>query len=161
MKRNSVPASVWRNPIHFLAFGCGAGAAGYAPGTWGTLVAIPVYYLLQGMPLFWYLAIISCLFLLGVWLCERTARDIGVHDHAGIVWDEIVGYLLSMTAAPRGFLWVAVGFAAFRLFDIWKPWPVRWCDRRVGGGLGIMLDDILAAVYAWLLLQLVAVISLV
>jgi len=159
MKGNSVPASVWHNPVHFLAFGCGAGAARYAPGTWGTLAAIPLYYLLQEMPLFWYLGIILCLFLLGVWLCGRTARDIGVHDHAGIVWDEIVGYLLTMTAVPTGFLWVVAGFAAFRLFDIWKPWPVRWCDRRVSGGLGIMLDDVLAAVYAWGALQLVVVVN--
>lgn len=153
MKSNIVPASIWRNPIHFAAFGFGSGAAKYAPGTFGTLAAIPFYWLMQGLAIGWYVAITVILFLLGVWLCDRTARDIGVHDHGGIVWDEIVGYLVTMIAAPQGWLWIAVGFVLFRLFDIWKPWPVKWCDRKVDGGLGIMLDDVLAAGYAWLVLQ--------
>jgi len=153
MKSNIVPASIWRNPIHFVAFGFGSGAAKYAPGTFGTLAAIPLYWLMQGLAIGWYVSITVILFLLGVWLCDRTASDIGVHDHGGIVWDEIVGYLVTMIAAPQGWLWMAVGFVLFRLFDIWKPWPVKWCDRKVDGGLGIMLDDVLAAGYAWLVLQ--------
>ncbi len=153
MKSNQVPTSIWRNPIHFAAFGFGFGAAKYAPGTFGTLAAIPLYWLMQGLAIGWYVSIMVILFLLGVWLCDRTASDIGVHDHGGIVWDEIVGYLVTMIAAPEGWLWMAVGFVLFRLFDIWKPWPVKWCDRKVDGGLGIMLDDVLAAGYAWLVLQ--------
>lgn len=154
MKRNNAPRSIWRNPVHFLAFGCGAGAAPVAPGTFGTLVAVPLYWLLQGMHLPTYLALLTLLFAAGVWLCEVTARDLGVHDHPGIVWDEVVGYLLTMTAAPPGWAWIVVGFLLFRLFDIWKPWPIRYCDRQLGGGLGIMLDDVLAGLYAWLVLQM-------
>jgi len=150
----TVPASVWRNPVHFLAFGCGAGAIPVAPGTFGTLVAIPLYLILQPLPLLYYLLVVAVMAVFGIWLCGRTAADIGVHDHGGIVWDEIVGYLLTMIAAPSGWLSVVLGFALFRLFDITKPWPIRLADRRLGGGFGIMFDDVLAAVYAGLLLQL-------
>ncbi len=156
MKSNNVPASVWRNPVHFAAFGFGAGAAKYAPGTFGTLAAVPLYLVMRDMAIGWYLMMTVLLFMLGVWLCERTSRDIGVHDHSGIVWDEIVGYLVTMAAAPSGWEWVVLGFLLFRLFDIWKPWPVKWCDRKIHGGLGIMLDDVVAALYAWLSLQLIS-----
>jgi len=150
---NHVPASVWRNPIHFLAFGFGSGAASVAPGTFGTLAAVPIFLLLNQLAIGSYLLVVAVLALLGVWLCHATSRDLGEHDHGGIVWDEMVGYWLTMAAAPAGWLWMAVGFALFRLFDIWKPWPIRIVDRRVHGGLGIMLDDILAAGLAWLCLQ--------
>lgn len=156
MKRNHAPPSVWRNPVHFLAFGFGSGAAPYAPGTFGTLVAIPAYLLLRPLPLPLYLVLTGLLFIAGVALCGRTARDIGVHDHSGIVWDEIVGYLLTMAAVPSGWPWIAGGFAAFRFFDIVKPWPIRRLDRDVGGGFGIMLDDVLAGLYAALALWAVA-----
>ena len=154
------PASVWRNPIHFLAFGLGSGAAPVAPGTFGTLAAVPFYLLLHQLALLPYLLTVSVLALLGVWLCHVTSRDLGVHDHGGIVWDEMVGYWLTMAAAPAGWLWLALGFALFRLFDIWKPWPIRWADRQIHGGLGIMFDDILAAAYAWLCLQGLALLAL-
>jgi len=91
--------------------------------------------------------------VLGIWLCQVTSRDLGVHDHAGIVWDEIVGYLITMIAIPATWPWVVAGFVLFRLFDIIKPWPIGWADRHVHGGLGIMLDDVLAAVYAGLIMQ--------
>ncbi len=92
-------------------------------------------------------------FVLGVWICDRAARDLGVHDHPAIVWDEVIGYFVTMIAAPPGWLWIAVGFVLFRLFDILKPWPIRQADQQVGGGFGIMFDDLLAAGYAWLCLQ--------
>jgi phosphatidylglycerophosphatase A len=149
----TVPASVWRNPVHFLAFGCGAGAMPVAPGTFGTLVAVPLYLLLEGLPLAYYLIVVAVMTAFGIWLCGRTAADIGVHDHGGIVWDEIVGYLLTMAAAPAGWMPIVLGFLLFRLFDIIKPWPIRLADKRVGGGFGIMLDDLLAAGYSWLMLQ--------
>lgn len=95
-------------------------------------------------------------FLFGVYICDRSASDLGVHDHPGIVWDEMLGYWLVMLAAPPGWIWLLVGFVLFRLFDIFKPWPISWVDKKVGGGFGIMLDDVLAAVFAWLLLQLLA-----
>jgi len=148
------PSSIWRNPVHFLAFGFGSGAVPVAPGTFGTLVAVPLYWLLAGYPLWLYLPVTVLLFAVGIWLCDVTSRDLGVHDHSGIVWDEIVGYLLTMTALPRTVTWAIAGFVLFRLFDIWKPWPIRWADRRITGGLGIMLDDILAGIYALLLLQI-------
>ena len=131
-----------------------------APGTFGTLAAVPFYLLLHQLALLPYLLTVSVLALLGVWLCHVTSRDLGVHDHGGIVWDEMVGYWLTMAAAPAGWLWLALGFALFRLFDIWKPWPIRWADRQIHGGLGIMFDDILAAAYAWLCLQGLALLAL-
>ncbi len=103
-----------------------------------------------------FLLLTALMFAVGVWLCDRTARDLGVHDHPSIVWDEIVGYFITMIAAPVGWLWVAIGFGLFRVFDILKPWPIRTVDRQVGGGFGIMADDVLAGIYAWLILQSLA-----
>jgi phosphatidylglycerophosphatase A len=152
-KEPEVPASVFRNPIHFLAFGFGSGVSPVAPGTAGTLVAVPLYLALSQLSLPGYIAMLLVSFGIGVWLCERTSRDLGVHDHGGIVWDEFVGYWLTMLAAPAGWHWVVVGFLLFRLFDILKPFPIGYFDRQVKGGFGIMLDDVLAAVYAWICLQ--------
>ncbi|MBV1787439.1 phosphatidylglycerophosphatase A [Marinobacterium sp. D7] len=151
---NRVPSSVWRNPVHFLAFGLGSGAAPWAPGTFGTLAAVPLWYLLAQLPLATYLALVLAAFALGCWLCQRTSDDIGVHDHGGIVWDEFVGYWVTMIAAPVTPLWALTGFVLFRVFDILKPWPIRWADRYVKGGLGIMLDDLIAGVFAAICLQL-------
>ncbi len=125
-----------------------------APGTFGTLAAVPLYLLLRPLPLFSYLVVLLVSFVAGVWLCERTSRDLGVHDHGGIVWDEIVGYLLTMAFAPPGWPWILLGFVLFRLFDILKPWPIRTIDRQVAGGFGIMLDDLLAGIYALLVMAL-------
>lgn len=152
MKRNRVPPSVWRNPVHFLACGFGSGAMPVAPGTFGTLVAIPIYLLLEPLALWTYLAVTALLFLVGIGLCETTARDFGVHDHGGIVWDEIVGYLVTMSLAPSGWQWIVAGFLLFRLFDILKPWPIRSLDRGVTGGVGIMIDDFLAGIYSAVIL---------
>lgn len=141
------------NPIHFLAFGFGSGHAPKAPGTFGTLAAIPVYWLVHDMTVISYLTLVAVMFLVGIWICHVTAHDMGVHDHPGIVWDEIVGYLVTMTAAPWAWQWLLVGFLWFRFFDILKPWPIRWFDRQVSGGLGIMLDDLVAGVFAAIALQ--------
>lgn len=150
---NVVPPSVWRNPVHFLAFGLGSGAAPFAPGTFGTLAAIIPYFWFQTLSLPVYALMLLITTLVGIWLCDKTSSDIGVHDHGGIVWDEFVGFWITMFAAPTGFIWILVGFLWFRLFDILKPWPIRWADKQVSGGLGIMLDDILAGIYAWIALQ--------
>mgnify|MGYP001042486727 FL=1 len=144
------------NIVHLLAFGFGAGCSPKAPGTMGTLLAVGIYLPLAGLPLNVYLLVLLGVTVAGVWLCGQAAKDLGVHDHPGIVWDEIAGYLLTMTAAPAGWLWMIVGFALFRLFDIWKPWPIGWLDRRVGGGFGIMLDDLVAGLFAAVCLQLLA-----
>ena len=156
MKPQALPPAVLKNPLHWPALGFGLGAAPFAPGTFGTLLGIPIYLLLAGEPLIGYLSAVAGLFLIGVAACRVTARALGVHDHPAIVFDEVVGFLITMTLAPAGGWWLVAGFALFRLFDIWKPWPIRWIDRRVHGGVGIMLDDALAGVYALLVLQLIA-----
>jgi len=145
------------HPVDLLALGFGSGLMPKAPGTAGTLAAIPVYLLVQ--PLAWpsYLALTGVLFVAGIAICAHTAARLGVHDHPGIVWDEIVGYLVAMTLAPAGWPWIATGFVLFRCFDVLKPWPIRWCDRHVHGGFGIMLDDLLAGAFAAGVLQLLAV----
>ncbi|MBI5451415.1 MAG: phosphatidylglycerophosphatase A [Gammaproteobacteria bacterium] len=151
--RNRVPATVWRDPWQFLAFGCGSGAMPFAPGTFGTLPGVLLYWWLQDLNLSWYLLVVALLFGFGVWLCQRVSQQLGVHDHSGIVWDEIVGYLVTMTLAPPGIGWMIGGFVLFRVFDITKPWPIHAIDRQVMGGLGIMLDDVVAAVLAAVCLQ--------
>ncbi|KTC86299.1 phosphatidylglycerophosphatase A [Legionella brunensis] len=147
---------VWQDPVYFIAFGFGSGLLPKAPGTWGTLAAIPIYLLVSGQSLVFYLAVTVVAFILGVWVSDKVSRDLGVHDYSGIVWDEVVGYLLTMTMAPAGIIWIVIGFILFRIFDIWKPEPIRLIDRHVKGGIGIMLDDVLAAIPAWLILQLLA-----
>jgi len=152
-KLNKAPASVFRNPVHFLAFGLGSGAAPVAPGTFGTLAAVPLYLLLDLLPLNVYLIVLILSFALGIWLCGKTSRALGVHDHGGIVWDEFVGFWLTMVAAPPGWQWLVLGFVLFRFFDIVKPFPIGWLDRKITGGLGIMVDDAVAGSFAWLVLQ--------
>ena len=142
-----------KDPVNFFALGFGSGLSKYAPGTMGTLVAVPLYLLLEPLSLVYYVALAIAVTLMGIWLCDRSARTLGVHDHPGIVWDEIAGYLLTMIAAPSGWQWVVLGFILFRLFDIWKPWPIKVIDRKVEGGFGIMLDDVVAALFAWMVLQ--------
>jgi len=144
-----------KDPVNFFALGFGSGLSKYAPGTMGTLVAIPLYLLLQPLSLIYYVAVAIVVTLIGVWICDRSANTLGVHDHPGIVWDEIAGYLITMIAAPTGWQWIVLGFVLFRLFDIWKPWPIKVIDRQVAGGFGIMLDDVVAAVFAWGVLQLI------
>lgn len=126
-----------------------------APGTWGTVIALPIYFAMTGLPMVLYMAIVALMFVAGVWICHTTAHDLNIHDHPGIVWDEIVGYLITMIAVPAEGWWWLVGFALFRLFDITKPFPIRQLDRQVEGGFGIMIDDVVAAVYAALLLQVI------
>lgn len=145
---------VWHDPIYFLAFGFGSGLMPIAPGTWGTIMALPLYWLLAGYSWVIYLIVILFAFVLGIFLCDKVSRDLNVHDYSGIVWDEVVGYLCTMFLIPSSFRWSVIGFVLFRLFDIWKPQPIRWLDKSVKGGLGIMLDDILAAIFAWFFLQL-------
>lgn len=146
---------IWRNPIYFLAFGFGSGTLPIVPGTWGTVMAIPIFLLLAPYSLSTYTIITLVFFTIGVWLCEVTEKAIGVTDYSGIVWDEIVGFLFTMWAVPAGWAWVITGFILFRIFDMWKPWPISWCNKHIHGGFGIMFDDFLAAVPAWLILQII------
>lgn len=150
-----VPASVWRNPWHFIAFGFGSGTLPVAPGTFGTLMAIPFYLLLQDLPLPLYLGLVFLLAWGATVLCDRVEKELSVHDHPGMCVDEIIGYLITMIHAPRGLLWLVLGFLLFRLFDIWKPWPIRQVDQQVSGGFGVILDDALAGLYSFLGIQLI------
>ncbi|MCC5791545.1 MAG: phosphatidylglycerophosphatase A [Legionellaceae bacterium] len=143
---------VFQNPHYFMAFGFGSGLARFAPGTWGTLAAIPLYLLMAHLTPFSYAMLCLLGLLYGVWCCGYVADALGVHDYKGIVWDEIVGYWFTMALVPPSFAAVLWGFILFRFFDITKPPPIRWVDQQVHGGLGIMLDDVLAAVPAALML---------
>ncbi|MCK5918877.1 MAG: phosphatidylglycerophosphatase A [Cocleimonas sp.] len=150
--------TVLTNPIHFLAFGFGSGLAPFAPGTFGTLAAIPLYLLMINFSLPVYLVITLFSVFIGFWLCGRSSEMLGVHDHSGIVWDEFAGFFITMIAAPQGWQWIVIGFALFRLFDIWKPWPINIIDKKVQGGVGIMMDDVIAGIYALVVLQLIVVV---
>ncbi|HSN17974.1 MAG TPA: phosphatidylglycerophosphatase A [Gammaproteobacteria bacterium] len=151
---NLTARQVFTHPVHFLAYGFGTGLSPKAPGTLGTVVAVPVYLLLiyLGNEIYWA-ALVAGL-VAGVFICGYTASVIGVDDPKGVVWDEIVGYLITMLGLPSRWTWMVGGFLLFRLFDIWKPWPIRWLDRTIRGGVGIMLDDVIAAIFACILLNL-------
>jgi phosphatidylglycerophosphatase A len=143
------------DPVLFLAFGFGFGLAKKAPGTFGTVAAIPVYLLfIQGS--FWLYSLLTIVVtVVGVWICDQAATKLDEHDFGGIVWDEIAGYLITLWFVPFSWKALILGFVLFRFFDILKPWPIKWADQHVHGGLGIMLDDVLAAVFAGILLKLV------
>lgn len=153
LPKKEIAKIVWRNPACFLAFGFGSGLMPLVPGTWGTLAAIPIYLLLASTSAPVYLFSVLGAFLLGIVVCNQTSKLLGVHDYGGIVWDEVVGFLLTMFLAPPGIIWIVIGFILFRIFDIWKPYPIHVVDERVHGGLGIMLDDVLAAIPSWISLQ--------
>jgi len=145
------------HPAGWIATALGAGLSPIGPGTAGSLVALlPWWFLLRGLPTAWYFAVVAAGFLLGVWACGVCDRRLGLHDQGALVWDEVIGMWITLLAAPREWWWMLIGFALFRLFDIWKPWPVRLADRRVHGGFGVMLDDVAAGVYALAALQLIA-----
>jgi phosphatidylglycerophosphatase A len=143
-----------RHPVQFAAFGFGSGLAPRAPGTAGTLAAIPLYLLFAGWGLLPYTLLLVAAALLGVWICGAASRQLDVHDHPGIVWDEFVGFWITMWAVPPDWVWVIAGFVLFRIFDIAKPWPISVLDRKVSGGLGIMVDDMLAGALACLVLHI-------
>lgn len=150
----AIPISMLSNPIHLLSLGFGSGLSPKAPGTMGTVAALPLWCALQLLSPATYIVVVAACFGLGVYLCGETARALGVHDHGGIVWDEFVGLWVALFLTPFEPFWVLLGFALFRLFDIWKPWPIRVLDAKVHGGLGIMVDDLLAGFYAFVVLQL-------
>ena len=142
-----------KRPVCFIGLGFGSGLAPIAPGTFGTLAAIPIYLLMQNLSLVTYLILTLVGFTLGVWICEQSAEWLGREDPGAVVWDEIVGYLITMIAAPTGWLWILTGFVLFRFFDIVKPWPISIADKEIHGGLGIMVDDVIAGIFACILIQ--------
>jgi phosphatidylglycerophosphatase A len=141
------------HPAHFISLGLGSGLAPRAPGTFGTLAAWLVYPLLRtSLSEFVFLAMLACFFAAGVIAAERTGRALGASDHGAIVWDEMVAFWLVLFFTPKSLLWQGAAFVLFRFFDIVKPPPIGWADRRVKGGFGVMLDDLIAAGYAILVL---------
>jgi phosphatidylglycerophosphatase A len=151
----STPPRLGYHPVHWLSCGFGAGLLPKAPGTWGTLVAVVIYFaLLKPLPAVWYIGVVVFAFVIGIYLCGYSAKAFGQPDHSAIVWDEMVGWWLAMWLVPGDVWWLVVAsIVLFRFFDISKLWPICWVDRRVKGGLGIMLDDVLAGVFTWLCLQ--------
>ena len=147
----------WRfllsHPAHFVAFGFGAGLAPVAPGTWGTLLAVPIFLLVSPwLEPIEFLVMLVVLFAIGVWACGVTGRAIGVPDHGGMVWDETVAFLLVLFFTPATLSWQSAAFLLFRLFDILKPPPIRYYDQTLKGGFGVMLDDLVAAFYTLVVL---------
>ncbi|MGB5353116.1 MAG: phosphatidylglycerophosphatase A [Woeseia sp.] len=152
MNNAELRRKVLRDPVNFLAFGFGTGLAPKAPGTVGSLVGILFGLAVLPLPMAWRIGIGVVLTLAGFWLCGESAKRIGVHDHPGIVWDEIAALYLVLLIVPQHPVWWASAFVLFRIFDIWKPWPIRDLDHRLHGGLGIMLDDLAAGLYAAIIL---------
>lgn len=142
------------DPGHLLAIGLGTGLMPKAPGTWGSVLAVPIFIVLAPYGQAAYAAAVAALFLAGVYLAGRTARALGIHDHNAIVIDEVAGMLATWVGAEPGWLAIGLGFVLFRIFDIAKPWPIRRIDRDVQGGVGIMLDDLLAGAMAAIVLQI-------
>lgn len=142
-----------KNPVHFLALGFGSGLAAKAPGTFGTIAAIPLVYLMSFLSLPVYIAITVLACVIGVYICDKASKDMQVHDHGAIVWDEVAGLMVTFIAAPASGWWLVLGFILFRFFDILKPWPIKWLDAKVHGGFGIMIDDIIAGVFSLICLH--------
>jgi phosphatidylglycerophosphatase A len=143
----------WKYPVHWLAYGLGSGLAPFAPGTFGSLIGVVLYWFMAPLSPVVYAAVTAGLFLAGIFICGQTARDIGATDPGKIVFDEIVGFLVAMYLVPASWPWILAGFLLFRLFDIWKPWPIHVAEHKLGLGTGIMADDVLAGFYALALLQ--------
>ena len=136
------------HPSHFIALGFGAGLARLAPGTLGTLLGLPLFYCLMATPELVHYTTIAVLFFIGIPICTKTGKALGVADHGSIVWDEIVAMMLVLEFTPHSAKWWLTAFTLFRIFDIWKPFPIRQCDAKIKGGFGVMFDDLLAAIYA-------------
>lgn len=143
-----------KDPTLFLAFGFGSGLSKFMPGTLGTLAAVPVYWAaIQFEPIAYWLIMLS-ICVVGIIICDRAAKKLEVHDFGGIVWDEIAGFLITMCGVAYSWQSLVLGFALFRFFDIVKPWPIKWLDRHVAGGFGIMIDDVVAGIFAALVLRI-------
>lgn len=142
-------------PSHFFALGFGSGLAPKAPGTFGTLFAFPLFWLISRYSFSAKIIIIAVLFIIGIYFCEKTGKALGVSDHGAIVWDEIVAMMLVLSFTPNQWLWWLAAFLMFRLFDIWKPFPICYADAKLKNGFGVMFDDLLAALYAILCLKFI------
>ena len=159
LNRDDLKGLKLSNPIHLAAVGFGSGLAPKAPGTFGTIAAIPLFYLLAQLSIEMYIAVLIVTSFAGFWFCHVTSDAMGVHDHKSIVWDEFVGYWITMLpvlvlypeiqqGAEIPIIWIAAGFVLFRFFDVLKPFPISWLDKKVHGGFGIMIDDIVAGLFS-------------
>jgi|TARA_B110000495_G_scaffold198271_1_gene209796 phosphatidylglycerophosphatase A len=146
LSNNPTFSELLKSPVMLLAFGFGSGLSPKAPGTVGSLFGLVLWVFLAKLSLPFYLGFVTVSTLVGIYICGAAADRLGVHDHGGIVWDEFVGLWIAMAALPVSWLSITLGFGLFRLFDIFKPWPIRWMDKNISGGLGIMIDDIAAGV---------------
>jgi len=143
------------NPIQFLALGFGSGLAPKAPGTFGTLAAVPLFLLMSSLPPFFYALLVLVVCISGIYICGKAAKDVGVHDHGAIVWDEFAGFFITMFMIPVSWQSVLVGFILFRIFDIAKPWPISVADKKLTGGFGIMFDDVLAGLFSLVIMHVI------
>ncbi len=154
MARKQSIRELVKQPIHFLSFGFGSGLAPKAPGTFGTLPGIVLVWLFASLDVAAYIGVVAFVTIIGVYLCGATAKAMGEHDSSHIVWDEIAGYMIAMIAIPVTWQALLLAFVLFRIFDILKPWPIRWLDKHVDGGFGIMIDDVLAGFFALVLMHI-------
>lgn len=156
---NRIPESAFQKPLNFIAFGFGSGIAPVAPGTFGTLFAIPFFVLLSHLPLIMYLLVVLLLTCFSSWLLGKISEEIGVHDHTGMNLDEFIGYFFTMIAVPSTWLNIVLGFILFRLFDVWKPFPISWVDKHMMGGFGMVFDDILAGIISCIILHILMMVG--
>lgn len=153
MQQSELSKRVFTDPRYLIGYGFGSGLLPWMPGTWGTLCAIPLYLLISYLPWWLYSLILIAFAIIAVWVSDVLSKEMGTHDDPGINIDEFIGYLVTMIAAPHSWLAVLLGFGYFRLFDILKPWPISWIDKNVGGGIGMLLDDVVAGIAAAILLR--------
>lgn len=144
MVANRIPFSALKDPVVLIAVGFGSGLSPLAPGTAGTLAAVIFYLFMQNMTLPIYAGITIAVIVLGSWVCGYATKQLGVEDHSGVVIDEFAGFFVTMFAVPLGWGWLLAGFILFRFFDAVKPWPISWLDKNIKGGVGVMIDDVVA-----------------
>ena len=154
MRFNQAPDSVWTNPVHFIACGFGVGAIPIMPGTFGTLASIPFVILAARLNLIFYVAITIAVCLISMWTTGQADKDFAEHDHPATVSDEYAGFFVTMIAVPIAFKTLLIGFILFRVFDMWKPWPISWLDKNVNGGFGVVIDDVAAGAASCVILQI-------
>jgi phosphatidylglycerophosphatase A len=147
--------AVWKYPVHWLAYGFGTGLSPFAPGTFGSLVGVALFWFMASMPAIPYAIVVAVMFVAGIFICGQTAHDVGAVDPGFIVYDEVVGFLVAMYLLPAEWRWVVGGFVVYRVFDIWKPFPIHWVEEKLGLGSGIMTDDVIAGIYTFIVLHVV------
>jgi len=147
--------AVWKDPVHWLAYGFGTGLSPFAPGTFGSLVGVALFWFMASMPAIPYAIVVAVMFVAGIFICGQTAHDVGAVDPGFIVYDEVVGFLVAMYLLPTEWRWVVGGFVVYRVFDIWKPFPIHWVEDKLGLGSGIMTDDVISGIYTFIVLHVV------